>query len=184
MLTFKGYATALDEGKVANFAGRAATAAGGSYAGGAAGSYVGGKIGGHLARSMSPTRYITTKEFDPAYKAGKAVGSTLGGYVGNAVGGLAGNKLAKKVIHHKKKHIKKEDIDINSESFIGAMKGALMGPHGPNHNPNKTKKTREVQPDRVTISPQAKAMRDIEQRASTSSPSGPASSLSGTKRVR
>tara|TARA_B100000768_G_scaffold39913_1_gene38755 strand:- start:16711 stop:16950 length:240 start_codon:yes stop_codon:yes gene_type:complete len=72
----------------------------------------------------------------------------------------------------------------NSESFVGAMKGALMGPHGPNHNPNKTKKTREILPDRVTISPQAKAMRDIEQRASTSSPSGPASSLSGTKRVR
>ena len=85
---------------------------------------------------------------------------------------------------YNKKHIKKDEVQMNTESFVGAMKGALMGQNGPNHNPNKTKKTREILPDRVTISPQAKAMRDIEQRASTSSPSGPASSLSGTKRVR
>jgi len=77
-----------------------------------------------------------------------------------------------------------EAIDINSESFVGALKGALMGPQGPNHNPNKTKKTREVEPDRVTLSPEAIAARNAEQRAATSSPSGPASQFAGTKRVR
>ena len=169
MLTFKAYATALDEGKVANFAGRAATTAGGSYAGGKAGSYVGGKIGGHLARSMSPTRYIMTKEFDPAYKAGKAVGSTLGGYVGNAVGGLAGDKLAKKVIHHKKKHMKKEDINMSTESFgVGGV--SMMSPYGPNHKPGEETPTPRKSKDMVILSPQAKAAMAAQQRAATSSP--------------
>ena len=72
----------------------------------------------------------------------------------------------------------------NSESFVGAMKGALMSPHGPNHNPNKIKKPRDVRPVRVTLSPEAIAARNAEQRAATSSPSGPASQFAGTKRVR
>jgi hypothetical protein len=64
-----------------------------------------------------------------------------------------------------------------SESSVvgGAMQGALMSPHGPNHNPNKTKKTREVQPDRVTIS---QAALD-HMKNKKSGPTGPENSMAG-----
>ena len=73
-----------------------------------------------------------------------------------AVGGLAGDKLAKKVIHHKKKHMKKEDINMSTESFgVGGV--SMMSPYGPNHKPGEETPKPRKSKDMVILSPSGKS---------------------------
>jgi len=67
---------------------------------------------------------------------------------------------------------------FRTESMVGGV--SMMSPYGPNHTPTSPKKTREVEPDRVTLSPEAKAAKAAAQRAATSSPQAMAKIIRNT----